>query len=855
MWLNLMLGVCFFLNVIPNTPVIREPTRDGQIVGASDVHMEAAPMSHSDPARTHISSDWEIVTAAQREVVWRADAAVGVSKNHIHLGDGVFLNSHHGRTDLLFNTQYILRVRYRDDLTAVSEYAERRFVTGNAFEVYGMSIHDILDAPAPNWRDENGAAIAIPPNAALRLDTADGLRFLEWTSGSIDNPGPLDEHHVLRLRLFANGSGWELPLSRLAFRTDDADVTVYLPALSLTPHQTFTLWIAANGSSYWAESETQPVFGYFNVARSNPIPWRARNGYRVEPFATGLKLVVNIAMVSDPGPAADDVLCYAAELHGDVKAITRDGTVSTFATGLLNYDPNEPMPGAGEKGLTGIAIDPATGDVWVSGVYWMPGAPPPVMSGNRAFGVASNADEPLGRDQDNSAAGVTSGEGVFYNRLLRLRSTDGGRTASSVDTMLDIRESTGAAHQIGAIYFQGDSLFANIGDGLIPAKAHDMNSFLGKIIRMRLNGGPHESNPYYDPADGITARDYLFAIGFRNPFGGAIRQIDSAIFCVENGPATDRLAIIRSGWDYGWNGYDESMQIHALYTWSLSVAPVAMVFCEPAQFRGGDFPQSMWHSAFVTEFGPAWAPGTHDRGKRISEFVISPAGELLRGPTPLVEFMGDRLGRATISAVAFGPGGLYFSDFFKNMDYQSPFDRGSNIFRVVYVGEHPHDHDHEHEEDHPDTLVIQCPNDFSIPPEDETGTTAAYPQPTIENAIGAVVIFYDPPPGTRLEIGEHPIHVRVIDSAFRVQECSFILTVAHGKPAPEDVVPDGGEPGQNVNPVIPGTTSPITPTDPTDGASRGGCGSGICPASAAILFLMLIAGLLHRTTAVRIRRG
>lgn len=851
MWLNLFLGVCFALNLVPDTPVIREPTRDGQVVGASDVHMEAAPMSHPDPARVHVSSDWEIVTAEQHEVVWRADAAVGVSKNHIHLGDGEFLNSHHGRTDLLFNTQYVLRVRYRDDLGTLSDYAERTFVTGNAFEVYGLSIHDILDSPAPTWKNEHGDPIVIPPNAALRLDTAEGLRFLEWTSASIDNPGPLEEHHVLRLRFLANGDGWELPMSRLAFHTDDADVTVYLPSLSLTPRQVLTIWVAANGSSYWAESETRPVFGYFNVARSNPVPWRARNGYRVEPFATNLKLVVNIAMVPNPGPAADDILCYAAELHGEVKAITRDGTVSTFATGLLNYDPNEPMPGSGEKGLTGIAIDPDTGDVWVGGVYWMPSAPPPVVVEDRSLETTGETDAPARRNEDNASAGITGGEGTFYNRILRLRSNDGGRTAASIETILDMRESTGAAHQVGAIYFRDGSLYANIGDGLTPAKARDLDSFLGKIIRMRLDGSPHETNPYYDPADGITARDYIYAIGFRNPFGGAFRRIDGALFCVENGPATDRMAIIHSGGDYGWNGYDESMQINKLYTWFPSVAPVAMAICEPTQFNGGDFPQTMWHSAFVTEFGPAWAPGTHDRGKRISEFVVSPTGELLRGPTPLVEFMGDRLGRATISAIAFGPGGLYFSDFFKNMDYQSPFDRGSNIFRVVYVGGHQHGHDDGHEEEQPEELILLCPHDYSIPAEDENGALTGYPEPTIENAAGPVAILYDPPAGTRLPIGEHLIRVRVIDSAFREQECTFILTITTGKPAPVD---PGTPENPDVNPDRPATAAPIDDPGPTDAETRNGCGNGVCPASAATLFLFLIAGLLHRTAGVRIRR-
>lgn len=814
MLIALLVGVVLFLDAVPDTPIIREPARENQIVGASDVHMEAAPMSHSDPARTHLSSDWEIVTGTERELVWSAAAASGLSKNHIHLGDGVFAGSHTGRTDLLFDMSYYLRVRFRDDLGAVSEYAERRFLTGNAFEVYGLELHDVVREPAATWLDELGAAIVIPANSALRAENGAGQRFFEWTAGVFDDAPPLTEHHVLRIRLVANNAGWSLPPSRIAFHTDDAEVTLFLPALSLAPRQIQTLWVSSNGSTYWPESETAPTFGYFNLARSNPVPWRPRDGFRIEPFAHDLQLVVNIAMVPNPGPATDDILCYAVELHGDVKVVTRDGTVSTFASGLLNYSPTDPIPGAGEKGLTGIAIDPATGDLFVGGVYL---ALPGTQDHKDDFGRFESTT-PIMRGGGGGSGGADgSSDAVFYNRLLRLHSDDGGRTTSHIETVLDIQEPTGAAHQIGAIYFHDDSLFVHVGDGTTPDTARNLDSFLGKILRLRTDGSPQTDNPYYDATDGVSARDYVYASGFRNPFGGALRAIDRSIYAVENGPATDRLAKIDRGRDYGWNGYDESMQINALYNWFPAVAPVSIAFCEPDVFGGGDFPRSALHTAFVSEFGPSWAPGTHDRGKRISQFEISPSGALLSGPTPLIEYTGARLGRSTVSALAFGPGGLYFSDFFKDLDYQGPFDRGSNIFRVVYVGEHDH-------EPPTRTLTVTCPGNFSIPAQDESGTTVEFPdQIAVEGAVGDVTLQLDPPTGTRLGIGEHTITVHAVDSEFAEGECAFVITISTGKP---DANP-GADQAQPDS-----TASPQT-------------GGGVCPIVSGLLVSTAMLGLLR----------
>ena len=71
-------------------------------------------------------------------------------------------------------------------------------------------------------------------------------------------------------------------------------------------------------------------------------------------------------------------------------------------------------------------------------------------------------------------------------------------------------------------------------------------------------------------------------------------------------------------------------------------------------------------------------------GKRISEFSFDADGNLLTGPVPLIEYIGA--GRATCTALAAGPDGLYFADLYKDFGAVTPVDAGANVFRIRYVG-------------------------------------------------------------------------------------------------------------------------------------------------------------------------
>jgi PKD repeat protein len=146
----------------------------------------------------------------------------------------------------------------------------------------------------------------------------------------------------------------------------------------------------------------------------------------------------------------------------------------------------------------------------------------------------------------------------------------------------------------------------------------------------------------------------------------------------------DRFAKVVPGRNFLWDGSDASMTNFAIYNWAPSTGPVNIAFIQAATFGGSQFPTSKFDHAFVTESGPTWGTGPQSNGKRITEYVLDAAGNLVSGPLPFVEYIGA--GKATAVALAAGPDGLYFSDLYRDQDYSSPIDRGANILRVRFVG-------------------------------------------------------------------------------------------------------------------------------------------------------------------------
>ena len=647
----------------PRTPIVLEPQTDGPI-DPNDVHMETAPYFDAD-GDAHRCTDWEIVRLASNEVVWEARCLTGANRVHTHLGDGQFINGLAGFRALEPEQNYRLRVRHialgGDPGTRTSEWAERDFVTADGNEPRPLELDDIQTFPAPKLLTPQGQRFDLPFGgsiANIRLEGACcGMPLLEINSSAtgnqVDNPAELPMHMPVRVVVRAGVGGLTLPALDLQYTGgDNVQRTVFLPALSLPALGERAFWLSGNGSTYDVlPTHTAPTFE--QLARKNQTPWTTEPDFKVSLFAEGFQLPVSIAFIPNAGQEPDAPYFYVAELYGNIRLVRRNGAVSTFASNLLNFPVFGNFPGSGEAGLASIAIDPATGDLFASMLY--DGDPEPGI-----IRLTPAVD--------------------------RFTSTDGGLTFATRTRVLDFfpTEQT-ASHQISQLTFGPDgNLYVHMGDAFDINAGVDLENFNGKILRVTPAGQPVMSNPFFDVSNGITARDYVFAYGLRNPFGGAWRWSDNRLFKVENGPDRDRLAHVPMGRNFAYNGTDESMGIFAIWNWQPAVAPVKIAFLQPQTFANSGFPAQYAGRAYVTQSGATWSSGPGRAGeKQITEFVIGPDGESLVGlPRAIAVYNG--LGKASCSAIAAGPDGIYFADLYPDDSFQSPLPAQARVLRLSY---------------------------------------------------------------------------------------------------------------------------------------------------------------------------
>ncbi len=648
-----------FAQTPPDPPVIIEPPVDSLVLNAADVHLETNPMSDSDSGDTHFCSDWEIWTVNPVERVWASLCITGTETVHNHLGDGIFEGSHAGRTELFYDETFRLRVRHQDNTALWGGWSERIFLTGPEAQIFPLEFEDVASTPTPVWQHNQGSSVILPgfPNPGfLDLDHPVGGLLLrvegfDGSSNMITNPASLGVHWPVRVVISGGGAGMALTKSGLALTDDDgADQIIYLPPLNLAANDTAYMWVGIDGSTYWGNGgQTEPDFS--DLARGAAVPWIVlQPGYEIEIVATGFQLPVNIAFVPSPGLDPGDPLYYVTELYGSIKVVTNDGTVSDYATNLLNFNPTGAFPGSGEQGVAGIVVEPATGDVYASMVY-------------------------------------DGGSNQHYAKVDRFTSNDGGLTAATQTTILDMAgELVGASHQISNLSIGPDNmLYINNADGGNFSTALDTTQWRGKILRSTIGGAAPADNPFYGTGNGITATDFIYAYGFRNPFGGRWRESDGFFYEIENGPSqNDRLAKVIPGASYGWDGTGASMLTGASYVWTTPHGVVNMAFIQNSEFNGSEFPASKIDHCYVTESDGTWSTGPQTLGKRVVEFELAGDGSVVAGPTTLVEYTGS--GKATAVGLASGPDGLYFTDLYKDQDYLTPIDPGANVLRIKYVG-------------------------------------------------------------------------------------------------------------------------------------------------------------------------
>jgi glucose/arabinose dehydrogenase len=115
--------------------------------------------------------------------------------------------------------------------------------------------------------------------------------------------------------------------------------------------------------------------------------------------------------------------------------------------------------------------------------------------------------------------------------------------------------STTGSLQFGSrlVFDKDGNLFVSVGEKFTPesrVQAQQLNSLLGKIVRITTDGKPAAGNPFINKQG---ARPEIFSYGHRNPDGLDINPATGELWESEFGPrGGDEINIIRAGKNYGW---------------------------------------------------------------------------------------------------------------------------------------------------------------------------------------------------------------------------------------------------------------------------------------------------------------
>lgn len=251
-------------------------------------------------------------------------------------------------------------------------------------------------------------------------------------------------------------------------------------------------------------SDYKPAF----KGQTRITPVKTKTPYEAKVLTESLKRPWGIA-------ALPDGRFLVTEKGGAMKIVSASGNIGDSIVGVPKVNSK------GQGGLLGVTLDPAFNKNRM--VYWA--FSEPLDEGN----LTAVAKGKLSADE-KSLENVT----VIYRATPAYKGTlhYGGRVKFSKD---------------------GKNLFVSTGersDLETRPQAQQLNSGLGKVIRITTDGKPAKGNPFAGKAN---ARPELYSYGHRNVQGLAIHPITGDLWETEFGPrGGDEINRVEPGKNYGW---------------------------------------------------------------------------------------------------------------------------------------------------------------------------------------------------------------------------------------------------------------------------------------------------------------
>jgi glucose/arabinose dehydrogenase len=247
------------------------------------------------------------------------------------------------------------------------------------------------------------------------------------------------------------------------------------------------------------------------------------------------------------------------DMIGNVTVITENvGSIVIFKDGeLKRYDveTSDPIVHDGGSGLLGMEL---AADFLESGIGYL------YYSYNSGSGLGNKVVQVL---YDGASWQETK---VLLDGIPGHQLYNGGRIAIGPDGCLYV--ATGWAH--------------------LEESAQDLNSFAGKILRMKLDGSVPDDNPF--------PNSYVYSFGHRNPQGLAWNDEGTILYSSEHGSsAHDEINIIEPGKNYGWpeiSGSEEKegMERPIIHSGNDTWAPSGIAYFQDRLFVAGLKGQSIY---------------------------------------------------------------------------------------------------------------------------------------------------------------------------------------------------------------------------------------------------------------------
>jgi glucose/arabinose dehydrogenase len=207
---------------------------------------------------------------------------------------------------------------------------------------------------------------------------------------------------------------------------------------------------------------------------------------------------------------APDGRLFICEQTGRLRVV-KDGALLT--TPFLTVT----VSSSGERGLLGVAFDPAFASNHFVYVYYTATTPA--------------VDNRISRFTANGDVAVAGSEVVIFE----------------LDNL-----SSATNHNGGALAFGPDGkLYAAVGENANSANAQSMTNVLGKMLRINKDGTIPTDNPFAGSASGKNRA--IWALGLRNPFTFAFNPSGGEMFINDVGQSTwEEINDGVAGSNYGW---------------------------------------------------------------------------------------------------------------------------------------------------------------------------------------------------------------------------------------------------------------------------------------------------------------